>query len=220
MNAASELESDEGQITPDRIIEFIENYGRQFNMSFRPCIYHYNEGGGITDEDLKSGEGIDFLQTDCITTKEVLKRIFHAKETIEIKIIDKHASEQLIPLIANYSQYGYCIIQINNIVLADAYHWLTIINIKGTTYLIQSYLDHYSYKVKQYNYYDIFKQICHMFDNEDINIANQLMGNVQGSPIETQIPHIRFIFCTYDINNITLALTRENIKNPSLGYTH
>lgn len=209
-------------IPTNLIIPFIEKYGKDLNRKFRPCIYHEDEGGGVTNQDLEENNEIDFLEKDCITTKEVLKRLFSAQEVVEIRIVGKHASEQLIPLLTNYLQYNYCIIHINNVVIADALHWLTIVNVDDKTYLIQSYLDHYSYEIKEYNYDDLFRQICYMYDNEDILIAKDLMGDVQGNEdlyFKDREKHIKFTFCTYDTRNISLKRAEQLMSQSDLGYT-
>lgn len=209
-------------IPSDLVIPFIKEYGKLLNQQFRPCVYHEDEGGGVTDLDLEQNAGIEFLETDCITTKEVLKRIFSAQEVIQIKIVGNNASEQLASLLANYLKYNYCIIHVNNIAIADAMHWLTIVNINEKTYLIQSYLDYYSYDIKEYNYYDFFRRFCYMYDNDDVIMAKELLGDVQGNvnlnykDIEK---YVKFTFCTYDVNNISLKTAEQLMSQHDLGYT-
>jgi hypothetical protein len=108
---------------------------------------------------------------------------------------------------------------VNNTVVADALHWMTIVNVDNKTYLIQSYLDHYAYKIGEYYYPDLFRQICYMYDNEDVGIAKQLLGDVQGSADFYSDKHIKFTFCTYDLDNISVKRAEQLMDRRDLGYT-
>lgn len=203
------------------IIDFIRIHGRNLNRQFRPCIFHEAEGGGVTDADLEKNldEELEFLESDCMTTKEVLKRIFSAEKTIQIDIIEGHATENVLTLIENHLKYGFCVINIRSGKLADANHYMTIIYIDNKTFLIQSYLDHYSYDIKEFAYDNLYRKIVYMFDTEDQKIAKELMGDVQSDTSIDQDKSISFRFYTYDISDLTEGSAISLVKDPTKSYT-
>ncbi len=205
------------------IIVFIEKYGPGLNREFRPCLFHETEGGGITDADLLENldEEIGFLEFDCMTTKEVLKRIFSVEKIIQLNITEGHATENVITLLENHLKYGFCVINIRNTKLADANHYMTIVYIEDRTFLIQSYLDHFSYDIKEFNYDDLYRKIVFMFDMHDQNIANELMGDVQSNTTQENQENISisFTFYTYDISDLTTKSAILLVGDPTKSFT-
>ena len=192
------------------MIQFLKKYGALLNIQYRPCLFHESCGGGVTDEDLESGEGPEFLTTDCITTKEVLIRLFNAKTAVSFSYFNRDMIDNIQHLTETFKKYSFCTVHVYDNILADAHHHMTLINIDSNTYLIQSYLDRYSYDIKEYNYIDFFIDICIMFSETNTDIAEKIMGKVQSYKMTDQQIMIKFKFHTYTIDK---SITIEKAKN-------
>lgn len=231
MNSLAKLE-------PLTKFELIRKYGGKLNRKFRPCIYHYDEGGGIRDEDLITEDGIDFLETDCITTKEILQRIFNAEKMVEIKLLLTDRLPIMNQLIQNYLKYGFCTVFIHHNKATDTKHWFTIININHEpivegarvlispqTYLIQSYMDFRSYEIKPYSPIELFDKILCVFYDNNLELARELFGNVQTVhdihyPIPSDPQRLVFQFHKFSAeNNMNFEEAEKIVLNPSRGYS-
>lgn len=183
-------------------------------MRYRPCLFHESEGGGIKDEDLENDVKLAFIANDCITTKEVLLRLFYAKSEIEIGFSHGSAMKNISLIQEKFKKYPFCVIYMKHAIIADAIHYMTMLGIDNQIYLIQSYLDRYSYNIKIYdNAINLINQICTMFDKDDRNIALSILEDVQVPPeryqeekrnITTEILKFEFYTVTID-SNMTLS---------------
>lgn len=203
------------------MIKFIKSYGPLLNIKYRPCLFHESEGGGVTDEDLEieDKEQLEFISTDCITTKEVLLRLFHAKEQMEISFHHGIATKNITLIQEMFNKYSFCIIYIFHGIIADARHYLAIARIEGKVYLIQSYLDRYSYDIQEHNNSDdLLEKICIMFDTDNTHIAKSILGDVQPTFTEyrnKQNEILKFTFYSIHVDpSITLEKAISLVNNP------
>lgn len=192
----------------ENIIEFIKQYGPKLNKILGPSLCQ------LTDLDV---EVLYLLETDCYVTKEVIRRITMAEEKITIKIVNS-ALDKLSCLLQNHSKYGCAVVYFSRSILTHTDHYMTIINSNNKTYLIQSYLDLYSYHIDEVDYNELYKNICQMYDTDDIKLANDLIGDVQSrQPLVDVDKYITFTFCTCSLADISLENILAKFKHASNG---
>lgn len=187
-------------------MDLIKRYGGILNRKLRPCMFHESEGGGVTDEDLMDdmGDALAFLETDCMTTMEVLKRLHDARIIYRIELGQGGDMNRVLRL---HDQYGYVVAKIDHTRISNAIHHTTIIDGIG----IDSFLDVYSYHVRPIS----LRTVIDAFQRGDDIIAHALWGSVQDLSYPEYDPNYTLTLEYYEyepLSDMTLEEAIEKVR--------
>lgn len=203
------------------VISFLQENIGVFSNNFRPSHFQYDEGGGMTDEELNDICSEDFsdketrfsIQSDCLITKEVVRRFFGAipKRFFKLESYSDFVKHNSSPdsLIENYNFHKYLIIKLK----IPELHFLTLFEADGKNYLIQSFADKYLPRIVEIKDADKFIQDIGSFQND-------LVSQVVGIKVSKN-RKITFQFCKWNsspLKGLDLSRNIKLMRDESRGY--